>query len=273
MISYDEFIKTYEGHGVDVIKQDEQAFRKYSEAIIEWLKDLNLQIPRDDKYLDVEIIYAYPMKANALKGAPSHLPDGQKIKNLDEKLVDLRENRTNIPIISFYLSDFSFDWPRELPTHMRYSKQKMYESGNQMKATRYQKDRPFELTYSFSLWTKYKADMNYLWQQFLSEFGPNKYFRVDNQDIPMKLNSITDVSDLESKDGAEQLVRWDIRCAMEGWLKVDKVEVDTVKTQVVVMGEMVIKEGQIGLDPWIKKSVEYDAETEEVLNEETVDYD
>jgi len=83
MISYDKFVRDYQGKGVKTIKIEDQAFRRYSEAIMIWLRDLNLTVPREDEQLHVETLYAYPMKANALKGAPCHLPEGQQIKNLE----------------------------------------------------------------------------------------------------------------------------------------------------------------------------------------------
>jgi len=261
MISYKEYLRVYEPTTkVAELKITDQAFRRYSEAVMTWLHDLNIVVLRDDKSIQAEIIYAFPSKAHALKGASNYRPHGQYQKDLETKLVSMREDRAPVPIISYYLADLSLAMERQLPGDIRYFGGRTSESN--LSAYRLQKERPYDLTYVFSLWTRYKADMNYIWQSFLHEFDPVKYFVLDQQQIPFRLENITDNSDLESVDGAEQLVRWDMTCTMEGWLKTNPVSVPTVQKQFVALSEEIAGTGAINDLMKIRK--EFDLRTGEV---------
>ena len=111
--------------------------------------------------------------------------------------------------------------------------------------------------------------MNYMWQQFLEPFDPVLYFEVDGQSIPMRIENVTDNSDLESTDGSEQLVRWDISCQMEGWMKANATKVPTVQVQKLVLAEEVIPGQSIDLHisttNFNKKTGEIKSTTEETL--------
>ena len=261
MISYKEYLRQYVPNSrVEEVQIIDQAFRRYSEEVMTWLKSLNITVLRDDKTIEAEIIYAFPSKSHALKGASNYTPHGQYQKDLDTKLVKMREDRTPIPIISYYLADLELAMERQIPGDVRYYGGVTNESN--LTAYRLQKERPYDLTFMFSLWTKYKADMNYVWQRFLHEFDPVKYFIIDNQQIPLRLENIADNSDLESYEGSEQLVRWDMTCTMEGWLKTNPIKVPTVQKQFVALVEEVVGTG--GINDLMKIRKEFDLRTGEV---------
>ena len=103
------------------------------------------------------------------------------------------------------------------------------------------KEVPFLLQWTLSIWTKYKSDMGYVRQQLLNRFNPNVVFLVDEQEIPCRLDSITDTSVLESKDGTAQLVRNEVVMSMDAWIKRDPASVRTIiKEKVVFYEEAVV---------------------------------
>ena len=263
MISYKEYLRQY---GKDDIVEEliphDQAFRRYTEALMTWLKDKKFKVLRDNKTIDATVLYSFPSMSHALKGAGNYLPHGQYQKDLKDKVADLREDRSPIPVISFYLADLSLSWERQLPGDVRFGGS--LANGAKGHAYRLQKDRPYDLVYTFSLWTRYKADMNYMWQQFLEPFDPVLYFDVDRQSIPMKIDNIADNSQLESVDGSEQLVRWDVTCSMEGWLRANIAKVPTVQKQRIAFAEST-HEGSI--DDAMKISTDFNLDTGEIKNE------
>jgi hypothetical protein len=236
MISYKEYLRQY---GKDNIVEDvfvyDQAFRRYTEKLHTWLKEKNLRVMRDDKTIIAQILYAYPSLPHAFKGDPNHLPHGQYQKELKDGIVALREERSPIPIISFYLSDIAFAFNRQVSGDVRYGNAPI--NGARFHALRYQKERPYDLTYAMSIWTKYKADMNHMWQQILHDFDPVLCFDVDNQQIPVRIINISDNSTLDSTGGSEQLVRWDVTVMLEGWLKTSVAKVPVIHKEKMQMVE------------------------------------
>jgi hypothetical protein len=115
------------------------------------------------------------------------------------------------------------------------------------------KEVPFILQYTLSVWTRNKSDMFYIHQQILSRFNPNVVFFIDNQEIPVRLDSIVDTSTLESAGGAYQLVRNDIIITMDAWMKRNAVTVRTVHREKLAYSEMVVTADgrQIGGQQWM----------------------
>jgi hypothetical protein len=239
LINYKKYLVDYEGEGKGGAHRypvQEEAFRKYSESLVSWLR--NITVPRNDKDIQVEVVYGYPEFATALRATPSQQVKPEVNRELGEKLVDLREDRTRVPIISYFITNYTYDQSRELPGEIYYKGKFVDDSKKDI--VMLNKEVPFILQYTLAVWTKFKADMAQIQQQLLSRFNPNVVFLVDNQEIPCRLDGITDTSALEAKDGNYQLVRNDVIISMDAWLKRDPVSVRTILRERVQFSESAI---------------------------------
>ena len=231
-----KYLKLYrDPGGAVVIPRAEEAFRRYSETVKEFLK--GLYVERKDGPIPVEAIYSYPNIATALRSAPSYDSLPEVNRELGQKLVDLREERTKIPIIAFQISGYTYSQARQLPGEIYYSSQ--FKDSSKKDIIRSNKPVPFDLQYTMSVWTKTRADMFFIQQQLLSRFNPNVTFEIDTQEIPVFLDSVTDTSSLESTQGNYQLVRNDIVIHLEAWIKRNDISVRTVLKDKLAFHEMV----------------------------------
>lgn len=237
-----KYLKQYKDPGgATVIPRAEEAFRKYSERMKEFLN--GLYIDRKDGPVPVEVVYSFPNIATALRSAPSYDAKPEVNRELGQKLVDLREERTKIPIIAFQISGYTYVMDRQLPGEIYYNVQ--YTDASKKNIIRANKPVPFDLQYTLSIWTKTKADMFFVQQQILSKFNPTVTFEVDTQEIPVFLDSITDTSSLESATGTYQLVRNDIVLHLNAWIKRNDISVRTIHRDKMAFHEMVIdKDGK-----------------------------
>lgn len=213
----------------------EEAFRKYSEAMKLWFQ--GFIVPRTNGNIKCEVIYASPNFATALRGATSHAEKPEVNRDVTQKLIDLREDRTKIPIIAFTISSMNFLMDFELPAHIWYRTQDVDPSRKEAEMKR--KDLPYQLQFTASVWTKTKVDMNYLMQQILSQFGPDYVFIVENQEVSMHLESITDTSVLEAgTTGQYQLIRHDLVFTMKQvWIRTNTIKVKNVLYQKMAYSE------------------------------------
>ena len=216
----------------------EEAFRKYSEAIQVWLT--GFFVPRKDKNIGLEVIYSAPNIATALRAAPAQASKPDIDREVSQKLVDLREDRTKIPIASFNISSISFLMDFELPGIIYYPVQFVDASKKETLMAR--KDLPYQIQYTSTIWTKTKSDMNYILHQVLSQFAPDCVFEIDGQTVTMMLESVTDTSQLETGNtGAYQLIRTDIVTTMKQvWIKTNPIIVKTVLYQKMAYGESIV---------------------------------
>jgi len=239
-----KYLVAYQGDGKGGAKKYhiyEEAFRSYGSALKEWLQDIT--VPRNDKEVQVEVIFGYPEFATALRAAPEQQVKPEINRELNEKLVDLREDKTRVPIISFYPSNITYDQPREIPGEIFYKAKFLDASKKDIIILN--KEVPFLLQWTLSIWTKYKSDMGYVRLQLLNRFNPNVVFLIDEQEIPCRLDSITDTSVLEAKDGTAQLVRNEVVISMDAWIKRDPASVRTVIKEKLVFYE----EAYVGNNP------------------------
>jgi len=245
LINMKKYLVQYEGDGKGGARRypvTEEAFRKYSEALNTWLR--NITVPRNDKDIQVEVVYGYPEFATALRAAPSQQVKPEVNRELQEKLVDLREDRTRIPIISYFITNYTYVQPRELPGEIYYKAD--FADASKKDIILLNKEIPFELQYTLAIWTKFKSDMATIQHHLLSRFNPNVVFYVDSQEIPCRLDSVTDTSVLEAKDGAYQLIRNDVVISMDAWLKRDPVTVRTILKDRIIFSETSISGDSVG---------------------------
>jgi hypothetical protein len=231
-----KYLVEYQGDGYGGARKFhiyDEAFRGYGEVLKTWLQDIT--VPRNDKEVQVVVIFGYPEFATALRSAREQQVKPEINRELNEYLVDLRDDKTRVPIVSFYPSNTTYDQAREIPGEMFYK-------GNFVDASKkdiiiLNKEVPFILQWTISIWTKYKSDMAFIRQQLLNRFNPNVVFLVENQEIPCRLDSITDTSVLEAKDGTAQLVRNEVVISMDAWIKRDPASVRTVIKEKMVFYE------------------------------------
>lgn len=231
-----KYLVEYAGDGYGGAKKYhvyDEAFRGYGVVLKTWLQDIT--VPRNDKEVQVEVIFGYPEFATALRSAPEQQVKPEVNRELNEKLIDLRDDKTRVPIISFYPSNVAYDQSREIPGEMYYKAK--YLDASKKDIIILNKEVPFLVTWTLSIWTKYKSDMGYVRQQLLSRFNPNVVFLVDEQEIPCRLDSITDTSVLEAKDGTAQLIRNEVMISMDTWIKRDPASVRTVIKEKMVFYE------------------------------------
>jgi len=231
-----KFLVEYAGDGRGGSKKYhvyDEAFRGYGEVLKTWLQDIT--VPRNDKEVQVEVIFGYPEMATALRSVPEQQVKPEINRELNEKLIDLRDDKTRVPIVSFYPSNITYDQTREIPGEMFYKSKFLDASKKDIIILN--KEVPFIVQWTLSVWTKYKSDMGYVRQQLLNRFNPNVVFLVDDQEIPCRLDSITDTSVLESKDGSAQLIRNEVVMSMDAWIKRDPASVRTVIKEKLVFYE------------------------------------
>ena len=235
-INYKRYLVDYAGDGHGGAKKYriyDESFRAYSEAVKSWLQDIT--VPRNDKEIQVEIMMGFPELSTALRATPSQQVKPEVNRELGERLIDLREDRSRIPIISFWITSYTYDQVRELPGEIFYKAN--FTDDSKKNIYMLNKEVPFILQYTMTAWTKYKSDMAYIRQQLLSRFNPNVVFLVDSQEIPCRLDSIVDTSTMESKDGNYQLIRNDIVMSLDAWLKRDPASVRTILRERTVFYE------------------------------------
>ena len=238
-IDYNKYLKDYrDPGGAKVIPVPEEAFRKYSERVKEWLQ--GIYVSRKDYDVPVEVIYGMPNIATALRSAPSHIEKPEINRELIKKLVDLREDRAKIPIISFYISGVTYAMGRQLPGNMYYKDQFVDDSMKDARMVR--KPVPFDLQYTAAIWTTAKSDMFFIHNQILSKFNPALAFNVEGQEIPVFIDSVIDTSTLEVSGGQMQLVRFDVVFHLEAWVKQSMASVRTVLKGKLAYSELVYDE-------------------------------
>ena len=232
-----KYLKLYrDPGGATVIPRAEEAFRKYSETMRDFLRGFFIE--RKDGPIPVEIVYSAPNIATALRAAPSYNAKPEVNKELGEKLVDLREDRTKIPIIAFQISAYTYQMDRQLPGEIYYNSQ--YTDDSKKDIVRMNKPVPFDIQYTLSIWTKTKADMFFIQQQLLSKFNPAVVFEVETQEIPVFLESVTDTSSLESAQGNYQLIRNDVVLRVNAWIKREDISVRTVIREKLAFHEQTV---------------------------------
>ena len=236
LIDMKKYLVTYAGDGYGGAHKFhvyDEAFRNYGTVLKTWLEDIT--VPRNDKEVQVVVLFGYPEFATALRSAREQQVKPEINRELNEYLVDLREDKTRVPIISFYPSNTTYDQSREIPGEIYYKAGFLDASKKDIIILN--KEVPFLLQWTLSIWTKYKSDMSYVRQQLLNRFNPNVVFLVENQEIPCRLDSITDTSVLEAKDGTAQLIRNEVLISMDAWIKRDPASVRTVIKEKVVFYE------------------------------------
>lgn len=214
-------------------------FKKYSVEIKRWLSAI-FHIPRLDRTnAKVKVVYATPERAIA------------------KYVVPLRNKTTDIPVISFYLANFNYQPEKNT---IGENLELILDKDNNV-ARRMRPLQVYQLTYVINVWTKLQIDMDIVLYQLLSQFTPMRWLAVDSeidyqeydflkhpvngpyqngekrrpgQWVPLRIDSVTDTSNLEPGEAGERVIRTDINLVCDwAYLPIGGYEYKSIKSVVL----------------------------------------
>lgn len=137
----------------------------------------------------------------------------------------LRNGTIDSPGIAFYISDYQYNVEKSRPVENYYTRR--YKDNNN-EITGVAAVPPlleYQVHYIINIWAPYQQDMDVLNYQVVSEFNPEKFFWIGDDEYGFDYNEdredrthkgqwahslidvISDVSDLEPGDGTDKLLR------------------------------------------------------------------
>jgi hypothetical protein len=155
---------------------------------------------------------------------------------------DLKSGRIKLPVMSINRTSWRFNPDKFSPPYINMTRRFTSDSDGSRIILTY-RPWPALIDYSLSLWTERKRDAEYVLYQIQTRFNPLAEFRIDDESglrgtVTMKMNDVTNNSDIDI--GAEELakVRYDITLTMEGWLPLPEKVLPTVLGKVGSFHEM-----------------------------------
>ena len=214
-------------------------FKKYSIEVKKWLSAI-FHIPRLDRTnAKVKVVYATPERAIA------------------KYVVPLRNKVTDIPVISFYLANINYSPEKNtIGENLELIRDKDNNVARRMRPL-----QVYQISYVINIWTKLQIDMDVVLYQLLSQFTPMKWLAVDSeidykgydflkhpengpyqngdtrrpgQWFPLKLESVTDASNLEPGEAGERVIRTDVNLVSDwAYLPIGGYEYKAIKSVLV----------------------------------------
>ena len=145
---------------------------------------------------------------------------------------DLKSGRIKLPVMSINRTSWRFNPDKFSPPYINMTRNFTTDNDGSRMILTY-RPWPALIDYSLSLWTERKRDIEYVIYQIHTRFNPLAEFTIDDEgglrgNVIMKMNEITNNSDIDI--GAEELakVRYDISLTMEGWLPLPEKILPTV---------------------------------------------
>lgn len=144
----------------------------------------------------------------------------------------LRDGTIDSPGISFYITDFQPKIEKTRPVENTYTRTLYNEDGEKIKSLRVPPLQEYRVNYSINIWSVYRQEMALLEYQVTSEFNPEKFFwigeneygfdfdgcRMDRQHhgqwAHSLMEAIADASDLEPGDAMGRTLRTEISFAI-----------------------------------------------------------
>jgi len=147
-------------------------FIAYERTIINWLSDCYVQ--RRSTAPDGSIVVEPPRKVNLVRSG------GEKA--YQKIIYELRNNRTQIPVIAFRNPGFEYELNRYFPKINRYRDFSPYIqtelSEDGLTSSVAPRPIPVRLNYTFEIWTRYHTEMAQIVYWIQKQFDPFKYFVV-----------------------------------------------------------------------------------------------
>lgn len=145
---------------------------------------------------------------------------------------DLKSGRIKLPVMSINRTSWRFNPDKFSPPYINMTRKFTTDNDGSRMVLTY-RPWPALIDYGLSIWTERKRDIEYIIYQIQTRFHPLAEFSIDDEGglrgtVIMKMNDITNNSDIDI--GAEELakVRYDISLTMEGWLPLPEKILPTV---------------------------------------------
>lgn len=156
----------------------------------------------------------------------------QSMKQYAEVLAPLRNENSDIPMVSISIAGMAQDLKRYIPhAHNAYGyafSRAVSQDGKTISMK--DADYPVDLTMKIIMWGKEYSDMFQWNYYFIKQFhhGGQGYYVVDGNLTRMELTGQGDSSELEAGESKDRLLRWDYTVLIKAWLTEPSHDVPTV---------------------------------------------
>ena len=192
----------------------EQGIMHYVEEFVNWLGGYKVNRGATSTPIEVKAYFVQSMKQYAAM------------------LLPLRNDQSDIPIVSVSIAGMAQDLKRYVPhAHNAYGyafARSVSPDGKTISMK--DADYPVDLNMKATMWGKNYTDMwqwnYYLMKQF--HHGGQGYYIVDGNLTRMELTGQADSSELEAGESKERTLRWDYSVTLKAWMTEPSHDVKTV---------------------------------------------
>lgn len=202
----------------------EEGLKRYCEEMVMWASGYSVNRGANNSPIEVKVFFVQSMKQYA------------------EKILPLRNDKPDIPIIAVQITGIAPDYTRYVP-HAHNAVGYLFdlgltEDGKYRRAK--DADYPVLMSFKLSAWGKQYQDMfqinYYLMKQF--HHGGTSYIIVDGAISRLEFKGMNDASQLEAGATGDRLLRWDYSIDCKAWMKEPEHLVPTVfEIPIVVVDE------------------------------------
>lgn len=157
----------------------------------------------------------------------------------------LKNGSIKLPVMAINRESFDFNVAKFSPPYLPISKRFVDAAGSRVELN--YRPYPVNVNYTLSLWAERKRDIEYMLFQIVPRFqGSLAEIHVDAQTItgtvPIKLNTVTDNSDVEAEASSTAKVQYDLSMTAEGWIPLPQKIVPTVLGHAATFREYTTRE-------------------------------
>ena len=211
-----------------------EPFRPYERAIKDWIDGTDSQpglyIRRHNSEQTEE-----PKKVKVIRSG------GEKA--YQEAIAELRNKRTQVPIIAYRMTGFNYEQTRFLPHvsgFQNYNTAVPIEWNDDGTIIKMQFNPiPISINYSFDIWCRYWQELNQIMYWFQSQFNPNKFFVVHRSWCYLETMVWSDASNFEPAQDVDRLIRYSGTSVFKNCVM--PVGIHNVKTAITFRNEIVDK--------------------------------
>jgi len=218
----------------------------FDKAIGDYIRDKGGEILLPDNTIfNPQIVFATPERAFSIVTSPVEDYNLQA-----EPGAQSLSDRITLPIISYHRTGMERNENRHLNPSLMWTKR---FSPNNNKVSMSPKPNPVDILYDVSFWTKYEVEKLMFLETLIQDFQPLGYLLCDfaHTQVPMRLENITDNSNLEDLGDGDRLLRVTFSIRVEGFIFRKPTCVPTIKgrCEITDVNDNVISEiGIIGED-------------------------
>jgi len=183
----------------------EQGLKRYIEEFVKLFSGYTISRNDNDEAIEVKTYFVQSMKQYA------------------EFLLPMRNDRSDIPLVSISISGIPPDYTRYIP-HARKAYGCLFEGpisedGKTMRMK--DSDYPQDINFRCSVWGKEYSDMFQLNYYITKQFhhGGISYMIVDGKLTRLELKSVSDASQMEAGVSGDRLLRYDYDIDCKAWLR------------------------------------------------------